>query len=78
MPYSHRSRLGAAEMLLLCQFYLTLPELQDVTSGADSQPSSGTMEAGQRVREQLLTAPLFRHIHLVFFLYVLYLWLVSI
>lgn len=41
-------------MLLLCQFYLTLPELQDVASGAESQPSSGTMEPDQCSTVQLL------------------------
>lgn len=56
-------------MLLLCQFYLTLPELQDVTSGADSQPSSGTLEPGQSVTEQMQTAPLFRHIHFFLFFF---------
>lgn len=56
-------------MLLLSQFYLTLPELQDVTSGADSQPSSGTLEPGQSVTEQMLTAPLFRHIHFFLFFF---------
>lgn len=47
-------------MLLLCQFYLTLPELQDVTSGAESQPSSGTLEQGQCSTVQLLMSALLR------------------
>lgn len=41
-------------MLLLCQFYLTLPELQDANGGAESQPSYGIMEPAQCCAIQLL------------------------
>ncbi len=34
-------------MLLFCQFYLTLPELQDFASVKESQPISGTLEPDQ-------------------------------
>lgn len=46
-------------MLSLCQFYLTLPELQDATSDAELQPSTGALAAGQCPSVQLLMSALF-------------------
>lgn len=47
--YSHCSRLGSREMLMLCQVWLTLPQLQDVKKRVQSfNPVEGPHGQGRR------------------------------